>query len=110
MRQGRAKMLREALDYKRDEIPEDPLYAALREGEYEPYLKDDKRDWVEEHLQKMRDSKEKSDKETTSSIEEVLFPPKFLKVKDFLYDILYIILTLVFSLTERIVCWVSFPD
>ena len=73
-RQARAKMLLEALDYKTEDLEEDPLYEALRHADYGPYLKDDKRDWVEKHLQIMRDSNVKSGYDRETELEHLLIP------------------------------------
>lgn len=78
---GRAKMLREALEYKTDDVEEDPLYNALKIGEYAPYLKEEKRDWVEKHLQKMRDCKKKDIQNGVLQLEALLFPEKFRPMK-----------------------------
>jgi len=77
MRQAKAKMLHEALDYKTDDIPEDPKYEGLRQADYAPYLTDENREWVEEQLALMRKTKADGQRAEKQMLEEVLLPQKF---------------------------------
>jgi hypothetical protein len=79
MKQAKAKMLSEALDYKSDDTPEDPLYEGLRHGKYEEALKEENHEWVLKNILKMREDKKKSQERFQSEIEKILLPSKHRK-------------------------------
>ena len=71
---ARAKVLREALDYKPDDLPDDPRYGPLKEGAY--HLATADMEWTEREITKMMVAKENGEKESKREMERFLFPPK----------------------------------
>ena len=77
---AKAKMLSEALDYKLDDTPEDPLYQALRHGDYQEAIKEENHEWVLKNIMKLREDQNKRKEFSKSKAENVLFPLKYRKV------------------------------
>ncbi|XP_066910238.1 uncharacterized protein [Clytia hemisphaerica] len=72
-----AKMLREALESKSENVPEDAKYQPLINGEYGDYLKPNLREWVHKHLQLIRSDQELGREEGVKQMKEILFPAKY---------------------------------
>ena len=70
-------MLREALESKTENVPEDPKYEPLINGDYEDYLKPETREWVHRNLQLMRSDQDRGREEGIKMMKEVLFPAKY---------------------------------
>lgn len=80
MPMAHAKMLRESLEILPESMPEDPLYAGLRDGDYESYLVPERREWVDKHLTMLRNERKKSTEKQRNHLREFLYPKKFRNV------------------------------
>ena len=67
----------ELLDYKTENIPEHELYEELREGNYEPFLREEKREWIESNIKLLRETKGRTVMEGKSHLDGMLYPEKY---------------------------------
>lgn len=70
-------MLMELLDYKRPEVAEHKDYDKLREGNYSPFLPEEKQEWLNNQIEIMRKSKKQTEQEGIVELEKSLYPERF---------------------------------